>query len=244
MKRRSKKAIKRIMLCLSISMLTGLFLNIAFNNNLSFGCHDLSFQGIGGTSLVIFGIGLNKFSDFFTPTNQRTELEQNTRSRIYNLILEDEGIHLREVCRKLNKKMGVIQYHINVLEKAGLINSLKDGRYRRFFVNNNHNIDSKRNLIISVLKRKPSFKILQTLIEKEKVYHNDLANLLQISSQAITWHIKRLQAYELIDFEKDGKQKVYYIRQDVLPLLKSVLENVKLSVSGSSAPFTETPTGI
>ena len=244
MKRKSKKTIKRIMLCLSIFMLTGLFLNVVFNNNISFGCHDLSFQGIGGTSLFIFGIGLNKFSDFFTPNDQRTELEQNTRSRIYNLIMEDEGIHLREVRRQLNKKMGVIQYHINVLEKAGLINSLKDGRYRRFFVNNNLNVDSKRNLIISVLKRKPSFKILETLLEKEKVYHNDLANLLQISSQAITWHIKRLQAYELIDFEKEGKQKVYYIRQDVLPLLKSVMENVKLSISGSSAPLTETPTGI
>ncbi len=244
MKRKSKKAIKRIMLCLSVFMLTGLFFNIVFNNNLSFGCHDLSFQGIGGTSLVIFGIGMNSFSDFFTPTDQRSELEQNTRLRIYNLILEDEGIHLREVCRKLNKKMGVIQYHINVLEKAGLINSLKDGRYRRFFVNNNHSSDSKRNLIISVIKREPSFKILQTLIENKKVYHNDLATLLKISSQAITWHIKRLRGYELIDYEKEGKQKVYYIRQDVLPLLKSILENAKSGISGGSAPLTETPTGI
>ena len=75
MKRKSKKAIKRIMVCLSIFMLTGLFLNIALNNNLSLGCHDLSFQGIGGTSLVIFGIGLNKFSDFFKYGNQIEKIE-------------------------------------------------------------------------------------------------------------------------------------------------------------------------
>ncbi|MFX1449927.1 MAG: winged helix-turn-helix transcriptional regulator [Promethearchaeota archaeon] len=244
MEKNSKKAIKRIMLSLSILMLTGIFVNISINNGLCIGCHDLSFQSIGGTSLVIFGIGLNRFSDFFTPADSRTELEQNTRSRIYNLILEDEGIHLREVCRKLDKKMGVIQYHINVLEKAGLINSLKDGRYRRFFVNNHPNSDSKRNLIISVLKREPSYKILQTLLENNKVYHNDLANLLQISSQAITWHIKRLQAYEIIDCEKEGKQKVYFIRPEILPLLNSVLNTLNSKVSGSPAPFTESPTGI
>ena len=179
---------------------------------------------MAGTSLLIFGIGINKFSDFFNPA---VELEQDTRSRIFNLILEDEGIHLREVCRKMNKKMGVIQYHINVLEKAGLISSLKDGRYRRFFINNRHDSDSKRNLIISVLKREPSLKILETLLEKEKVYHNDLANLLQISSQAITWHIKRLQAYELIDYKKEGKQKFYFIKEDVIPLLTSILEDLK-----------------
>lgn len=228
MQKKSKTTIKRVMICLSVCMLTGLVLNTSFNSSIYYGLQDLSVQGVTGASLAIFGIGLNKFANFFTSEGQRTELEQNTRSRIYNLIMADEGIHLREVCRKLDKKMGVIQYHINVLEKAGLINSIKDGRYRRFFVNNNHNTTSKRNLIISVLKRDPSYKILETLLTNEKVYHNDLANLLKISSQAITWHIKRLQKYELIDFQKEGKQKVYFIRQDAFPLIHSILEEFQL----------------
>jgi len=231
MEKKSRATIKRVMICLSLCMLTGLFINTTLNSGINLGIKDLSFHGLTSTSLIIFGIGLNKFSDFFTSNGDRVELEQDTRSRIYNLIVEDEGIHLREVCRKLNKKMGVIQYHINVLEKAGLISSLKDGRYRRFFVNNNHDSNNKRNLIISVLKREPSYKILQALFENEKVYHNDLANLLKISSQAITWHIKRLQAYELINFEKEGKQKVYYVREDVRPLIQAILNSFELKNS-------------
>ncbi len=230
MDKKSKTNLKRVMIFLSISIFAGVFLNSTFLGGINLGVQDLSFQGLTGTSLIFFGIGLNKFSDFFIQNNDRVELEQNTRSRIYNLIRDDEGIHLREVCRKLDKKMGVIQYHINVLEKAGLISSLKDGRYRRFFINNNHESNDKRSLIISVLKREPSFKIMQALLENEKVHHNDLASLLNISSQAITWHIKRLQAYELIDFEKQGKQKVYFIREDVLPLIKTVLEEIETDI--------------
>ncbi|MHA1379220.1 MAG: winged helix-turn-helix transcriptional regulator [Candidatus Helarchaeota archaeon] len=225
---KSKAKIKHVMLCLSLCMLTGLFLNVAINSNNVFIIQDISFQGVTGTSLVFFGIGMNKFSDFFNTNGQRIELEQNTRSRIYNLIMQDEGIHLREVCRKLNKKMGVIQYHINVLERAGLISSIKDGRYRRFFVNDNHNSNGKRNLIISALKREPTYKILKIILENKKVYHNKLANLLNISSQAITWHIKRLKVYELIDFEKVGKQKIYFIPDNDLPLIQTVLDEYTL----------------
>lgn len=240
----SKKTLKQIMIYLSIFMFSGLVLNFTMGNNLSLKVQDLSFQGFTQTSLAIFGIGINKYSDFFSHPETRIELDQNTRFRIFNLISEDEGIHLREVCRKLDKKMGVIQYHINVLEKAGLINSIKDGRYRRFFLNHNPNFDLKRSLIISVLKREPSFKILQFLLENDKVYHNDLTNLLKISSQAITWHIKRLYGYDLIGYIKEGKQKVYFIREDILPELKFIMSNWNLKANGSSTPLAKTPTWI
>ncbi|MHA1384379.1 MAG: hypothetical protein ACTSR3_11555, partial [Candidatus Helarchaeota archaeon] len=98
MEKKSRVTIKRVMICLSLCMLTGLFINTTLNSGINLGIKDLSFHGLTSTSLIIFGIGLNKFSDFFTSNGDRVELEQDTRSRIYNLIVEDEGIHLREVC--------------------------------------------------------------------------------------------------------------------------------------------------
>ena len=42
-----------------------------------------------------------------------------------------------------------------------------------------------------------------------KVSHGDLAEYLGISSQAITWHMKKLEGEGIVSFEKVGKQKFY-----------------------------------
>ena len=61
-------------------------------------------------------------------------LTQETRNAIYEVIKKNPGVHFREVCRSLDRKMGVVQYHARLLEEAGLIQSFGDGRYKRFFI--------------------------------------------------------------------------------------------------------------
>ena len=165
----------------------------------------------GSITMIILGIGLNIFADYVFNKEASVELEQDSRSKIYNLIKGNQGIHLREICRKLDKKMGVIQYHIHVLEKANLIDSVKEGRYRRFFIHNGNGESSKT--LLCYLQRDSSRKILEYLAinDDEKVSHGDLAESLGISSQAITWHMKKLESEGIVSYEKIGKQKFYIL---------------------------------
>ena len=166
----------------------------------------------GAITVVIIAYGMNIFADYVFNKESSIELEQDSRSRIYKVIKENQGIHLREICRKLDKKMGVIQYHIHVLEKANLIDSLKEGRYRRFFIHNDNGVDTKT--IMCFLQRESSRKILEyLLLSEDKTSHGELADFLGISSQAITWHMKKLEAKGIISFEKCGKQKYYTLTQ-------------------------------
>jgi len=55
------------------------------------------------------------------------------REQIYALITENPGIWLREICRILDKAIGVVQYHLYVLLSSGLVFSVKKGKYRYFF---------------------------------------------------------------------------------------------------------------
>ena len=177
----------------------------------------------GSITIIIFGTGLNIFADYVFNKEASIELEQDSRSKIYNLIKGNQGIHLREICRKLNKKMGVIQYHIHVLEKANLIDSVKEGRYRRFFIHNDNGKNSK--IILCYLQRDSSRKILEylTINDDDKVSHGDLAEYLGISSQAITWHMKKLESEGIVSYEKIGKQKFYTL---IEPFKKILLDEL------------------
>lgn len=178
----------------------------------------------GSITLIIIGFSLNIFADYVFNKECSVELEQNSRSKIYNLIKDNQGIHLREICRKLDKKMGVIQYHIHVLEKANLIDSVKEGRYRRFFTHNDNGENTK--ILLCYIQRDSSRKILEYLVlNDEKASHGDLAEYLSISSQAITWHMKKLESEGIVSFEKIGKQKFYILNEPFKTILLEELFN-------------------
>ncbi|MHA1821678.1 MAG: winged helix-turn-helix transcriptional regulator [Promethearchaeota archaeon] len=168
--------------------------------------------------------------------NSNDVLAQQTRHDIYKLIEENEGMHFRMICRKLDRKMGVVQYHISVLEKEGLIRSVKDGRYKCFFVTNKNrdplvyrpytelNQEQKKvrqNMVTSMRRVTPS-NILTNLATHSKVSHQELAKLCNVSPQAITFHCQKLSNMGLIDSIKEGRQKYYTLTdaaKEILPYI-------------------------
>lgn len=175
-----------------------------------------------GTFFIYFIIATNVQDYNLFPS--QAKLDNATRQKIYQLIAENEGIHLREICRLLDKKMGVVQYHLYILENANLISSMKDGRYKRFFVN--HQGAPEERIIISLLKRETTAKVLITIYQYngKGISHSSLAKHLKSSSQAITWHIHKLEDANVILTTKRGCQKFYQINPTYLPVLESILE--------------------
>ncbi len=182
---------------------------------------------IGGINLVVSVIiGLNLANYPFMDEDQKENLRQDTRMKIFTLIADNEGIHLREICRLLNKKMGVIQYHIQVLENCGLISSIKEGRYRRFFTNKISLRNHSNKIIMSFIKRETTSKLLYCIYNHNGtgIFHKELAGKVGITSQAITWHIKKLLNENIIRAEKVGRQKKYFIVDEYLDILKNIIE--------------------
>lgn len=148
-------------------------------------------------------------------------LDQHTRNSIYQLIRDNEGLHFRKICRLLDKKMGVVQYHVSVLEKNGLIRSIRDGRYKCFFAINrekNQNIspderdpayESLRETIITSLRRKTPQILIKHLSKEKVASHQVLSSVASVSPQAITFHTQRLASFGIIESEKNGRQKFY-----------------------------------
>ena len=68
-----------------------------------------------------------------------------------------------------------------------------------------------------------------SILEKKNPTQTDIANLMQLSSPSINWHIKRLLGLGLIVENKDGKFKRYSFGIDtkyIISLMKSYHPNI------------------
>lgn len=136
-----------------------------------------------------------------TSLNGNSSLEQPTRLEIYNYVNANPGIHFRGICNGLNLSIGVVQYHLGVLEHAGLIIAYDDGQNKRYFEST---VDSSDVALLSLLRHETAGKILFSLSQNNSVLHRDLACGLGISSQALSWQMNHLKKTGLICAEKEG----------------------------------------
>ncbi len=161
-------------------------------------------------------------------------LTQSTRNAIYENIQANEGTHFRKICRDMDRKAGVVQYHISILEKKGLVKSIQNGRYKCFFVTAKgrdptrlfekkdeltFEQKSMREKVIAATKRETPRKIISYLSKNPNSRHQDIAEICAVTPQAITFHCQRLQGLALIDSYKVGRQKFYVLTESVTQII-------------------------
>jgi predicted transcriptional regulator len=161
---------------------------------------------------LILGVGFNEDSRL---------LNQSTRIEIYNFVKNNPGIHFRGICDNLGLSVGVVQYHVGLLTRAGLLLVHRDRQYKRYFETKRFGETEMK--MISLLKHKTVRRILTVLSERDSIFHKDLAVKLDISSQALTWQMNRLRKTGLVDAVKEGMKVKYLLNQENTMTVKSCL---------------------
>lgn len=168
--------------------------------------------------------------------DQKEVLEQPTRNSIYELIKLNPGLHFRSICRVLDKKMGVVQYHLKVLEKSHLIRSVRDGRYKFFFENTVENLipgestsqqQKFADLVKAQLRKTTTSKVILHLFQNPRAGHQTLSDIAEVSPQAITYHTKNLAKLGIIEVNKNGCKKFYSLASSTDCILKDIFLSSK-----------------
>ncbi len=120
-----------------------------------------------------------------------------TRGEIMAFILTNPGVYLREISEDLGLSMGSVQYHTWVLTKNGEVEECRRGRYRRFFGTAKYGEEER--LVISLLRQGSTGRILVALSGGQPLAHMRLASLLGMTSQALSWQMKRLKAMGIVE---------------------------------------------
>ena len=145
-----------------------------------------------------------------------------TRGEIMAYILINPGVYLREMSEDLGLAMGVVQYHAWVLSKNGEIEECRSGRYRRFFGAGRYHEEER--LVISLLKQGTTGRILEKLAGSEFLTHMTLARALGLSSQALSWQMKRLKEIGIVEMNITQNQvRGYRLLPSAVPIVQSLM---------------------
>jgi len=117
-------------------------------------------------------------------------LELETRRRIYNFILNNPGLHFRELQRKLNISEGTLKYHLKFLKKRDLITTNKTGRYINFFIK--EKIGRKDKQIISLLQKENYRKIILYILFRGCCNRTEISKEIGKHQNTIVFYINKL----------------------------------------------------
>lgn len=134
----------------------------------------------------------------YSRINRDAALDHETRGMIRGVIIADPGIHYSEIIRRLDLRNGTAAYHLQTLEREGIIKSRNDGRFRRFY-------PAEMKFIGSHLRPTKLQKIiLETVQEKEGMSQIDIAKTLDISYAIVHREIKRMSHIGMIRLQRHG----------------------------------------
>ena len=167
------------------------------------------------------------FMVYLSSHDQPSILNQSTRNEIYSFIRSNPGTHFRGICDRLELSVGVVQYHLQVLTRAGLLSSYSEKKYRRYF--QSKRFAEKEMQMISLLRRETAGRVL-ALLAGNPVSHKDLALRLGISSQALSWQMSRLENLNLVNVVKKQLTCEYTMKGSVLALAKQCCRLLNLDM--------------
>ncbi|MGC9060477.1 MAG: winged helix-turn-helix transcriptional regulator [Thermoplasmata archaeon] len=134
-------------------------------------------------------------------------LELETRRRIYQTILKNPGIHIREIQRKTGLAIGVLTYNLEVLENTGYLRSeLKDGK-KYYFPYTFPYSDSR----MLMFMREPTPRKILLLLLQHPCTFNELLQNVGKSRGVVYTHISRMVKEGVVGQKQSENGTLYYV---------------------------------
>jgi predicted transcriptional regulator len=153
---------------------------------------------------VLLVIGVLFGGLLYSRLKEEELLKQENRKKIYEYIMENRGVHFREIQRGVDLEVGTLSHHLNILEKEQLIVSEQDGNNRRFWV-----AGVKRDTGKVRLSRIQE-NILMEIQSEPGITQVQIARRLGVSRKVVFYHVKFLSNAEMVMEEKVKRRAHYY----------------------------------
>ena len=127
------------------------------------------------------------------------------RGLIHGYVVAKKIAHYNQIKRDLGLNNGTVSYHLRVLEKSGVISSVKKDQKRFFYVGAlpdgfNEQVYSDLDLALAT-----------EIMERPGVCAFELAKTAGVSQSSITYHVKRLERRGLVEARQNGMRKRLFL---------------------------------
>lgn len=120
-----------------------------------------------------------------------TDSSLELRRRLLQLVEKYPGLHMRELARQAEIGESHAEYHLNELVKAGVVESVEEEFFRRFYAAKGSPSDADRG-ILATLRQPVPLKIVLVLLERGAATQGELAAAVKVSKSTMSYHVGRL----------------------------------------------------
>jgi hypothetical protein len=135
-------------------------------------------------------------------------LDNETRTRILDLIINQPGIHFKELLRNVNTTSSNLAWHIDVLETYKIIHKQRVGHFLIYYPYLDKNpfatLDPK------IAKSKTTLDIFQLVADNPGMYQNEIARRMGLDHKTAKYHLDKLTVAELITGRKIGRRTRFF----------------------------------
>ena len=163
--------------------------------------------------LVSFGLGLG----FLGLGKIKNLLENANRRRVYEHLVANPGCTIAAVASELGMNIGTTNYHLNMLEKERKISLDRKGRNGKFvcIYSNGLARDEQFKKINRYIRNQVSKDVLVVLFENPGITNKRLTEIFGLNKSTVSWHLDRLLTDGIVSVRKDGRNKLYFISDEV-----------------------------
>lgn len=163
--------------------------------------------------LLVERLGLGRalgaaFAALYFRVQPNELLDHERRERVVQLVRERPGIGPSDVANALGTGWGVTSYHLDRLERAGLVTSQRVGQHRCYFLPGAVPRDQQRT--VGLFRGDTTRRLAEHVRAKPGLTQSQICAELGLSASAASKQISRLEAAALVRREaRDGAQRVY-----------------------------------
>ena len=163
---------------------------------------------VAGTVIAVLSVEwiLYAFAAILVPLYMRVRrgkvLDNFVRGRVYEYIRQYPGAHFRMIMSGLKQSMGVVRYHLVILQKMDMVRSENDGNLKRFYPIS----ETDEEDLIPPLQ----IRILSLLNKQSGLGVNIIAESLAVKRQVVRYHLRELCQREIVTPRKTRNGIRYY----------------------------------
>jgi predicted transcriptional regulator len=176
-------------------------------------------------------------------------LDLDIRRRLYALIREYPGLHVREAARQLDTSVALVEYHVAILRQNGLLREERDERYVRLYPLPAEgppaaaSSPAERRALALLRQRLPLRITLYLLDQDGPVQHKALCEALEMGKSKLSFHLRKLEAAKIVAKNAQGRFEVrersrwlgLLLTHKPTPELREAFADLWLSLYGKKA---------
>jgi predicted transcriptional regulator len=149
----------------------------------------------------------------------RKMFDNRNRETIFEYIDDNPGCTVNDISRGKSLNVGSVRYHVYRMELEHKIQQVKAGKFIRIFRNNGA-YDEREIVVISALNVRTSGRIMWLLRKTPGLSNKQIADRLKIKESMAHVYISHLLKDEIVRFEKQEQQKMYYLANDASDIME------------------------